>query len=87
MTTISCGGAPCATTWYRTAVAVSFTATDAGGPGLASTRYTTNGTDPTLTNGTVYAGGSVSVAQFATVAFRSWDAAGNTETVKTQALR
>ena len=86
VTTISCGGAACAA-WYRAAVAVSFTATDAGGPGLASTRYTTNGTDPTLTNGTVYTGGSVSVAQTATVAFRSWDAAGNTETVKTQAVR
>ena len=63
-------------------------ATDnAGGSGVAVTRYTTDGTNPTKTG----AGGNTytapfSVAATTTVKFASWDNANNVETAKTQVV-
>jgi hypothetical protein len=84
-TTIACNGAPCAESWYTSAVTVSLSATDAGGSGVAETRYTTNGADPTRTS-TLYTG-PFSVAATTTVKFRSWDGAGNAEATKSQTIR
>lgn len=88
-TSISCntsgteGG--CATGYYANAVAIQLTAVDdAGGSGVSSIRYTTDGSDPSLTNGSVYAG------QFdttSTVKYRAYDKAGNAEPVRTQQIR
>jgi peptidoglycan/xylan/chitin deacetylase (PgdA/CDA1 family) len=84
--TLACNGGPCGT-WYTTSVSVSLSATDnAGGSGVASIRYTTDGSDPSLTNGSVYTG-AFSVATTTTVKYRAYDNAGNAEAVNTQLIQ
>jgi hypothetical protein len=85
-TTVSCNAAACATTYYGATVSVALAAADAGGSGLKEIRYTTDGTDPTATTGTVY-GGAFPVATTTTVKFRAFDLAGNAEAVKSQLIR
>jgi hypothetical protein len=85
VTTISCNGTTCAGGWYKASVSVTLSATDAGGPGIASTHYTTNGTDPTLSS-TTYTG-AFNVAATKTVKFRSWDTAGNVEPTNSQLIQ
>jgi hypothetical protein len=58
-------------------VVVTLAATDAGGSGVASTHYTTNGSKPTLSS-PLYTG-AFSLSATATVKFRSWDGAANVE--------
>src|SRR5258707_1015831 len=82
-TTISCNGAPCASTAYTSTVSVSLAATDLGS-GVASTYYTTDGSTPT-TSSTVYAG-PFTVKQNTTVNFFSTDLAGNAEQPNSQAI-
>ncbi|EBP5561714.1 hypothetical protein XR19_24925, partial [Salmonella enterica] len=83
MTTISCNGTACKSTGYTTAVSVTLSAADAtGGSGLASTHYTTDGTDPTLASPTYTT--ALSMTSTATVKFRSWDKAGNVEATQSQ---
>jgi hypothetical protein len=84
-TTIKCNGSACSSGFYSANPSVSLTATDADS-GVASTRYTTNGTDPTSTTGTVYAG-AFTVAGTTTVKYRSFDRAGNAEPVATQVVQ
>ena len=84
-TAVACNNAPCATTAYGPPVTVSLTATDnLGGQGVASTHYTTDGTDPSLTSPTYTAPFPLSAT--ATVKFRSWDNAGNVEATKSQVV-
>jgi hypothetical protein len=85
-TTISCNGTACAKNWYRSAVSVALTATDVGA-GVAATRYTTDGTTPTSSNGTIYTGQPFTVAATTTVYFRSFDNAGNGEAVKSATIK
>ena len=85
VTTMRCNGTTCGTGWYRSVVTVTLSAGDVGS-GVAQTRYTTNGTDPTLTNGTVYAG-PFTLSVTTTVKFRSWDNDGNVEPVRSQRVR
>jgi peptidoglycan/xylan/chitin deacetylase (PgdA/CDA1 family) len=85
VTTIGCNGTSCAKGWYRSAVTVTLSATDAGS-GVASTRYTTDGTTPTETNGMDYAG-RFTVTATTTVRYYSTDAAGNKEAVKSTQIR
>jgi peptidoglycan/xylan/chitin deacetylase (PgdA/CDA1 family) len=82
-TTISCNGAPCATTGYTAPVSVSLAATDAGW-GVANTYYTTDGSTPT-TASTVYTG-PFTVKQNTTVTFFSTDLAGNAEQPRSRAI-
>jgi peptidoglycan/xylan/chitin deacetylase (PgdA/CDA1 family) len=83
---ISCNGVSCSTSWYRSAVSVALSATDEqGGSGVTATRYTTDGSDPTVSS-PAYAG-PFTVATTTTVKFRSWDAAGNIEAMKSQLIR
>ena len=84
-TTVTCGGASCSSGWYSAAVSVSLAATDAGS-GLAEIRYTTDGSDPTPTNGTVYTG-AFAVASTTTVRYRAYDRVGNAEAVRSQLIR
>jgi hypothetical protein len=91
-TTIACNGAPCTSTHYTDPVSVTFPATDTGSS-LASTHYTTDGSDPTLASPT-YTGVGPQAFTFklelndtTTVKFRSWDNAGNAESVKTQVVQ
>jgi peptidoglycan/xylan/chitin deacetylase (PgdA/CDA1 family) len=85
VTTISCNGTGCARGWYRSAVTVALSATDAVS-GVATTRYTTDGTTPTATNGTTYAG-PFTVASTTTVNYYSVDNARNKEPVKSTPIR
>lgn len=86
-TTILCNGLACSTTPYTVPVKVTFPATDSYS-GVASTRYTLDGTAPTP-DSPAYAVGSeaFSFVQYVdgptTVMFRSWDRAGNAEPVQT----
>jgi len=83
-TTIACNGAACSG-WYGGAVTVSLAATDFGGSGVAVTRYTTDGTDPTESSA-VYTV-PFTVPATTPVKFRSWDNEGNMETTKTQVVQ
>jgi peptidoglycan/xylan/chitin deacetylase (PgdA/CDA1 family) len=85
VTTITCNGGACSTGWYGASVTVALAATDAGGSGLSSTHYTTDGSGPSLAS-PLYAG-PFQVAQTTTVRYASWDNAGNKETTKTQTIR
>jgi len=83
----SCNGATCAGSYYNSAVSVSLSASDnAGGSGVASIRYTSDGSDPSLTNGNLY-GGAFSLAATTTVKYRAYDNAGNAEAVNSQLIR
>jgi peptidoglycan/xylan/chitin deacetylase (PgdA/CDA1 family) len=84
-TTIACNGGTCSTKTYSAAVTVTLTATDnSGGSGISSTHYTTNGTTPTLSSPTYT--GAFTVSASTTVQFRSWDLAGNVESVKSRKI-
>jgi peptidoglycan/xylan/chitin deacetylase (PgdA/CDA1 family) len=85
VTAITCNATSCANSWYRAGVTVALSAADAGS-GVASTRYTLDGTDPTLSNGITYTG-PFTVSSTTTVKFRSWDNAGNVEAVKSKRIR
>ncbi len=82
-TTILCGGSACSSTTYTSTVSVSLAATDLGA-GVASTHYTTDGSTPTLSS-PAYTG-PFPLTTTTTVQFRSWDAAGNAEAVKSQTI-
>jgi peptidoglycan/xylan/chitin deacetylase (PgdA/CDA1 family) len=85
--TISCNGGSCASGWYAAPVSVTLSAADdAGGSGVSQIVYTTNGSDPSLTNGTAYAG-AFTVGATATVKYRAYDNAGNAEAIKSQLLQ
>lgn len=82
VTSIACNGAPCSG-WYAPPVSVALSATDSGG--VAATRYTTDGTEPT--DSSILYGGPFTVSAATTVRYRSWDNAGNVEAAKTQAIQ
>jgi peptidoglycan/xylan/chitin deacetylase (PgdA/CDA1 family) len=84
--TIQCNGGTCAASFYTSAITVSLNASDVGGSGVSQIVYTTDGSDPTSTNGTVYSG-PFTLNQSATVKYRAFDVAGNAETVRSQALQ
>jgi hypothetical protein len=84
---IACNGGTCSSGYYGASVSVSLSATDnAGGSGVNTILYTTNGTAPTLTNGTAYTG-AFTVASTSTVEYRAYDKAGNAEAVHTQTVQ
>ena len=78
-TAIACNAAPCATTPYVGSVDVSLAATDIGA-GVAVTRYTLDGSVPTSSSAPYVS--AFTLRDTATVSFRSWDAAGNVEPVR-----
>jgi peptidoglycan/xylan/chitin deacetylase (PgdA/CDA1 family) len=83
---ISCDGSACASSAYASPVSVTLAATDnVGGSGVASIRYTTDGSTPTLINGTVYTG-AFSIATTTTVKYRAYDNAGNAEATNSQVI-
>ena len=65
-------------------VSVSLSAASGGG-GLGATRFTLDGTDPTA--GSPQYTAPFTLSSSTTVKFRTWDLAGQPETVKTQALK
>jgi peptidoglycan/xylan/chitin deacetylase (PgdA/CDA1 family) len=84
VTSILCNGSTTCATWYKAPVTVTLKATD--NVAVAHTYYTTDGTEPSASNGTLYTG-AFSVGQTATVKYRSLDTAGNWEQVESQLLQ
>jgi peptidoglycan/xylan/chitin deacetylase (PgdA/CDA1 family) len=83
-TTIACDGTACRNGWYAEAVSVTLAATDTGGSGVAETRFTTDGSDPS--QGSPLYTGPFSIVGDAIVRFRSWDNAGNVEATRSQVV-
>ncbi len=84
-TQISCNGATCSTSWYRTSVQVTLTAAPGpGGSPVAATYYTTDGSTPTSSS-QLYTG-PFQVTATSTVKFFSVDQAGHAESVKSQLI-
>ena len=85
-TTINCAGSPCvASAWYRSGVSISLAATDANS-GVAQIRFTTNGTVPTKTTGTIYTA-PFTLAATTTINYRAYDNAGNLEANNVQQVQ
>jgi Bacterial Ig domain/Chitobiase/beta-hexosaminidase C-terminal domain/Calcineurin-like phosphoesterase len=85
-TTITCNGSPCSSTDYGSAVTVALSASDTGGSGVKSTKYTTDGTDPSSSASAVTYTGPFTVSQTTTVKFASVDNAGNQEAAQSQLI-
>src|SRR5207248_1277552 len=64
---------------------VTLSATDTGGSGVAVTRYTTDGSDPTVASPIYWT--ALSLSRTTTLEYRSWDGAGNVEPTRTTAVR
>src|SRR6266568_5461073 len=78
-TTIACNGSACLDTPYTSVVSVTLSPTDTGS-GVASTHYTTDGSDPTVQSPTYTGAFNVNNASSSTtVKFRSWDYTGHVE--------
>src|SRR6266568_3516910 len=87
-TTISCNGAACSSGWYTTTpVTVSLSATDTGGSGVAQTKYTLDGSDPSTSAAAIAYTRPFTVSQTTTVRFYSVDVAGNAEQPKAQLIQ
>ena len=83
---ITCNGGACSTSSYSSPVSVALSATDdSGGSGVDSIRYTTDGSDPTPTNGTTYTA-PFSVTSSSVVKYRGYDVAGNAEATNSASL-
>ena len=83
--TASCNAAACsAATTYAAPLTVTLAGTDAGS-GVAQVRYTTDGTTPSDTTGTVY-DGPIALSADTTLTYRAFDVAGNAEAANTIAL-
>jgi hypothetical protein len=85
--TITCNGAACSNGWYADPVLVGLSATDAGGSGVATTTYTTDGTDPRFSATAATYTGPFTVAQTTTVKAFSTDNAGNVEPNRSQLVQ
>jgi peptidoglycan/xylan/chitin deacetylase (PgdA/CDA1 family) len=83
--TIACNASGCSSGWYAGAVSVTLSAVDSGGSGVATIRYTTNGSEPTASS-SVFTG-PFTVSTTATVRYRAWDTAGNVEATKSQLIQ
>ena len=79
---ITCGSGSCSTAWYRAAVTVTLSATDAGS-GVQSITYVLDGTSATVSGTTT----AFTVGDGAhTIVYSATDQAGNTSAAATQAL-
>ncbi len=86
VSSILCGGGACAAGWITSApVNVTLGATD-GGSGVGEIRYTTDGSDPTPINGTIYLS-AFDVSVTTTVRYRAYDRVGNAETIRSQTIQ
>ena len=76
---IQCNGGSCSAGWYTASpVSVTLSANDSGS-GLSQIKYTTDGSDPTLGNGTVYSGAFNVAARRRRSSTAAWDNVGNAE--------
>ncbi|HKS98955.1 MAG TPA: Ig-like domain-containing protein [Rugosimonospora sp.] len=84
VSTATCNGGTCSSNWYNQPVSVALSATD-DASGVDHITYTTDGTDPSATNGTQYTA-PFTVSTSTVVKYRAWDHAGNMEDVNTLSL-
>jgi hypothetical protein len=77
--TVQCNGGPCTSAWHNTATVVTFAAADTGGSGVASVRYTLDGSTPSAASAAYSA--PLSLTTTKTVTFRAYDGAGNSSAV------
>ncbi|HEV8462613.1 MAG TPA: chitobiase/beta-hexosaminidase C-terminal domain-containing protein [Gaiellaceae bacterium] len=85
--TVKCNGATCTGTFYNAPVQISLTGSDnAGGSGLNKIVYTTDGSDPTASNGTVYSA-PFTLSASAGLRYRAIDNVGNLEPVNSAQLQ
>jgi hypothetical protein len=77
---IRCNGRPCVATGYRKPVTVTLPATDAGGSGLHTIRYTVDGGTPDDDTGADYEGPLV-VSTLTRLKVRAYDRVGNASAV------
>ena len=85
VSSIACNAGACSGGWYTSTVSVGLSAND-GGSGLQEIRFTTDGTDPSPINGTVYSA-PFNVLVTTTVKFRAYDRVGNEEAVGSQLVQ
>lgn len=85
VSTAACGGTACPTTWVASGQSVRLAALDSGS-GVDVIRYTTDGSEPTISHGTTY-DSPLSIGSSATVRYRGYDRAGNAEEVHTLELQ
>src|SRR5205814_10036896 len=83
--TISCNGGPCGSGFYNAAVSVTLASADPQS-GVSQIVYTTDGSDPSTSNGNVYLG-AFSLSATTTVKYRAYDNVGNAEPIATQAVQ
>jgi hypothetical protein len=81
---IACDGASCSNGWHGGPVSVSLSATDTGS-GVATIRYTIDGSDPTVASPDYTAPFTVSATT--TVKYRAWDNAGNLEATNSELIQ
>lgn len=86
VTTASLNPAPNGAGWNNTPVEFTLAAGDAGS-GVAAVRYTTDGTDPTVSGTATTYSAPFTVGSTATVRFSAIDRVGNAEAPKSQALQ
>ena len=77
---IRCNGTTCTASFYVAAVSVTLTASDVGGSGVSQIVYTTDGSDPSQSNGTAYSN-PFTLSSTTTVKYRAYDNAGNAEPI------
>lgn len=88
VTTVRCNGSACGSGWYGAGtVDVSLVASDPDGSAVASTRYTTDGTDPATSDTAQTYAEPFPVDATTTVRFASTDVDGHAETAKSQLIR
>lgn len=73
---VRCNGAACSSSPYAKAVRIAFAATDSGGSGVGTIRWTVDGTDPTIDHGNEYQG-TFAVESLTRLKARAFDRAGN----------
>jgi Fn3 associated/Chitobiase/beta-hexosaminidase C-terminal domain len=76
-TTATCNADTCGSGWYAPGLHVELAASDTES-GVARIRYTTDGSDPDLGNGSTYTG-PISLSSPTTLRFRAYDDVGNAE--------
>src|SRR5205823_1043313 len=83
--TVRCDGAVCAGGWATTDTAVTLSASDGSGSGLAAIRYTLDGSEPTALSPLYLA--PLTLTGSTTVRFAAVDAVGNVESTGAQLVR
>jgi hypothetical protein len=84
-TALTCNGGACPAWSTSSPVTIALNASDTGS-GVAATYYTTDGTDPSVVHGNLYAG-AFTVAVTTTIKFRTYDKVGNAEAIQSQAVK